>query len=200
VSTTIYVARHLGVDTGTISGTVGTIVGGDDALDTRDGDTSYVVVTREVPGGVVVQTQIPFRWEKLSGPTPSPSTTQSITLEGEYRKDDSSTSTPAFAVLGITWDGIDVSVPGPWGFASTTDYAFGTSSIDPFYTEALTDGRPWRVIPAEPGLNLLNAFRLTYLIAIIEGGTPRLRQKNRDSIRARNRASRQRGIRARGYY
>jgi hypothetical protein len=204
VSTTLYVARFLGVDTGAMTGAavVGTIVGGDDALDTRDGDTSYVIVRRDgaLAPSFPTHTEIPFRWEKVSGPTPNPSTTTSITLESEYRKDDATDQATAFATLGTTWDGIGTSMPAPWGFAFTTDYVLGTSSVDPFYTEALTDGRPWVISPAEPGLTTVLAFRLTYLVAVVEGGESHLRQKNRDSIRARNRASRQRGIRARGYY
>jgi hypothetical protein len=182
MSTTVYVARSLGVDASevTIPATVGTIVGGDDALDSRDGDTSYIHIRRVGPvhPDFPDHTQMPFRWEKLSGPTPNPSTTTSITLEGECRKGDDSTAA-SFAVLGLTWDGVGVSVPAPWGFA-TPDYVFGTSSVDPFYTEALTDGRPWIIAPAEPAFASIVSFRLTYLIAVIESGARPLRQFHTD--------------------
>ena len=50
MTTSVYVARFLGVDTGAISpATVGTIVGGDTALDTADGDTSIRWTTANLP-------------------------------------------------------------------------------------------------------------------------------------------------------
>jgi hypothetical protein len=203
VSTSVYVARELGDNTTYLSSgaTVGTIVGGDDALDTHDSDTSYILLARDgtLTGGTDFF-EMPFVWERISGPAQSAATATSITVEGALRRDD--TATPATAYNAL----FQLPVPGltPFQFFVTSGepdtYLSKTASVSTTRTPYFEDGSPWLITLGVPDTQFRMAYRITYLRAVIEGGESHLRQKNRDSIRARNRASRQRGIRARGYY
>jgi hypothetical protein len=202
VTTTTYAARFLGVDTSemTTGSVVGTIVGGDTALDSRDGDGSYVVVQRAgvLPPFPVDETQMPFRWVRVDGPAPSLGSVTSMIVEAEYRQDDDNTATPSGGQLGTTFEGVGVSTTGPWP-AFTTSYEFALRTVPSTYFGTVLDGRPWLLQTGQPSPTLISVFRLTYLMCIVEGGVPPLRQRNRDDNRARLMPSRQRSIRARGY-
>jgi hypothetical protein len=203
--TTIYVARHLGEDTSVLSfnATVGTIVGGDTALDTHDGDTSYVVMQYE--GGLVgtARWEMPFRWERISGPVPTAGTVTSITVEGAMRRDPLSTAeTAAFASFyAFEVGGATGSIKYEWiiGASQSDTWKDKSSSLSTTLLDYFGDDHIWRISPNDPALFRVQAFRITYLRAVIEAGVPPLRQRNRDETRARLLPSRQRSIRARGY-
>ena len=201
--TTVYVARYLGVDTDVLpSGTaVGLIVGGNTALDTRDGDTSYVRVSRnwapELGSGNGAQ--MPFRWEKLSGPTPNPDTVTAITVDTEYRTDDDdATGASAFAI-GSYVEGVGLNL-GQWLSGSAVDWTYeGGRSVALHFAGNVITGEPFTIFSLVAPLFTANLTRITYLRLTMEAGIPPLRQRNRGRVRARLRADRQRSIRQRGF-
>jgi hypothetical protein len=197
--TTVYVARSLGVDTGLLTGEVGTIVGDDDALDSRDGDGSYIqagfygALSGHYPEER--REQMPFRWALASGGTPPSDAVATITAE--IRKDDTDTADLSIQALSPL---SGVGTLAPWVATSTTYTEVVEPGLSSVQTARILNGEPWAITPFDPGITLANVVRVTYLVATFTwGGTPPLRQRNRDTIRARNLASRQRGIRARGY-
>ena len=208
MSTSIWVARFLGEEFGispdtTITG-LGDIVGGDDALDTHDGDTSYIRLMRE--GGLAgplphEHTVMTFRWVLLEGIAPAPSTVTSITVEGAMRRDDDATPDTSsglnFAVYQPS--SLGVFVWGVFAFEPGTAYKDQSTSLAPTAAAYFDPDYVWDIVPGVPDPQFVQATRLTYLRAIIEGGVPPLRQRNRDDNRARLMPSRQRSIRARGY-
>jgi hypothetical protein len=208
VSTSIWVARFLGADFGinpdsTITG-LGDIVGGDDALDTHDGDTSYIRLMREgVLSGPLPHehTAMTFRWVLLEGIPPPPSTVTSITVEGAMRRDDDATPDTSsglnFAVYQPT--GLGLLVWGVFGFEPDT-YKDQSTSLATTAAPYFDPDYVWDITPGVPDPQFVQATRLTYLRAIIEGGQPRLRQKNRGSIRQKNKAARQDSIRSKSFY
>jgi hypothetical protein len=197
--TTTYVARFLGVDTSVLNGgaSVGVIVGGDDALTTSDGDTSYVRVHR---GGVIsgspdAHTQMPFRWDRVSGPNPPLSSITAITFTAEYRKDGLSSAVPS--AFSVSTSGLTAGAP--W-FTNSASYEVADRVVALTFADELTDDtHPWLIFPSAPGASFVNVVRVTHLYATVEAGVPPLRQRNRDETRARLLPSRQRSIRARGY-
>ena len=204
MTTSEYVARFLGVDTGALSvgASVGTIVGGDDALDTHDGDTSYVLLAKTgflYPDGPQEFTEMPFRWERVSGPSQTASSASSITVEGAMRRDDTSSPDTAYGpVVSVPSEGSDL-----WTWLIPADepggYVERSTSLSPSFANWFFGDYVWRIGAIEPDLQFRVAFRVTYLRAVIEGGVPPLRQRNRDDNRARLKPSRQLSIRARGY-
>ena len=202
MSTSIWVARELGVDTSWFNPpweSAGPIVGGDDALDTDDGDTSYVVVSEDQIVLPYVQ-EMPFVWERISGTAPPPGGVTSMTIDVVYRQDDTHTAEgPAAAVLGTRDDGEEVGVV-TWAFAESTDWETQSNSVDTYYATHVIDGRSWNIQAFAPGFVGLLAMRITYLRLTMETGQPRLRQKNRGSIRQKNKAARQDSIRSKSFY
>ena len=203
-TTSEYVARFLGVDTGALSvgASVGTIVGGDDALDTHDGDTSYVLLAKTgflYLGGPQEFTEMPFRWERVSGPPQSAGTATSITVEGAMRRDDTATPVTAYGpVFSVPSQGSNL-----WTWLIPADepdgYVERTTLLSPSFANWFSGDYVWRMASAEPDIQFRAAFRVTYLRVVMEGGVPPLRQRNRDDNRARLKPSRQLSIRARGY-
>jgi hypothetical protein len=202
VSTSIWVPRQLGEDTTWFDPpweSAGPIVGGDDALDTDDGDTSYVVVSEDQIVLPYVQ-EMPFVWERISGTAPSPASVTSMVIDVVYRKDDSHTAEgSAAATLGTRDEGIAVGVV-TWAFAESTDWETQSNSVSTYYATHVIDGRSWNIQAFAPGFIGLLAMRITYLRLTMEGGEPRLRQKNRGSIRQKNKAARQDSIRSKSFY
>ena len=202
MSTSVWVARELGEDTTWFAPpweSVGTIVGGDDALDTDDGDTSYVVVSEDQIVLPYVQ-EMPFVWERISGDAPAPGTVRSMVVDVVYRMDDTHTAEgPAAAVLGTRDDGDEVTV-ATWAFAESTDWELQSNSVSTYYATHVIDGRSWNIQAFAPGFVGLLAMRITYLRLTMETGEPRLRQKNRGSIRQKNKAARQDSIRSKSFY
>jgi hypothetical protein len=209
VSTSIWVARHLGEDFGvTPDGTItgpGDIVGGDTALDTHDGDTSYIAVQREgflsdtLPHEHTVMT---FRWELLEGIAPAPSTVTSITVEGAMRRDDTATPDTSSGLQFAVYlpSGLALFVWGVFAFEPGLTYKDQSTSLSPTAAPYFDPDLVWDIVPQVPDPQFVQATRLTYLRAIIEGGQPRLRQKNRGSIRQKNKAARQDSIRSKSFY
>lgn len=191
-----YVARSLGVDTGimTSGATVGTIVGGDDALDTSDGDTSYVMVSEDAGVLGSPKTQIPFRWEPVGAHAPLASVT-SMTVTAELRKDDAATNPNGWVIFGTGGSAL-LTLIAPSG---TTYGLDADNPISTFYASAVIDGDPFLLASFVPGFTLYAATRITYLRLFMEAGTPYLRQRNRGRVRSRLRADRQRSIRSRGF-
>ena len=205
MSTSIYVPRQLGVDTAVLSvgATVGQIVGGDDALDTHDGDTSYVMLARTgflYLGGPQDFTEMTYRWERVSGPAQTASSATSVTIEGAMRRDD--TADPGGAATGGQFSveplGLALFVWIVFSWEPDT-YKDQTATLSPTTVPYFENGSAWRLTPGVIDPQFRSAFRLTYLRAVIEGGVPPLRQRNRDDNRARLKPSRQLSIRARGY-
>ena len=201
MSTSIWAARELGEDTSWLNPPdviAGTVVGGDNALDTDDGDASYVVVSQDeilLPEVKVM----PFVWERISGTAPAPGSVTSITVDVVYRMDDAHTvDGPAAGRLVARLDGVAGTVV-TWAFAESTTWETQSDSISPFYAPYIVNGQSWNIAPFAPGFVGLQAFRVTYLRLTMEGGAPLLRQRNRGKVRARLRADRQRSIRSRGF-
>jgi hypothetical protein len=200
VSTTIYFPRELGVDTASVGGLVGDVVGDpDSALDTRDGDTSYVTVSYLFT--VPRPRYMPFVWERVSGPVPTITADTTVVVDVESRVDPTATLDSAGVSIGTSVEGVGLTVVSPW----VVDRDDGWTLFEglPMSLSALPnmiDGEPFNLQSMTAAIGATMISRTTYLRAVVTSGTPHLRQKNRDSIRARNRASRQRGIRAKGYY
>ena len=201
MNTSVWVPRELGADESWFAPpweSVGPIVGGDDALDTDDGDTSYVVVSEDQIVLPYVQ-EMTFVWQRISGTAPVPGNVTSMTVDVVYRMDDTHTAEgPAAAVLGTRDDGEAVTVV-TWAAAESTDWELQSNSVDTYYATHVIDGRSWNIQAFAPGFVGLLAMRITYLRLTMEGGIPPLRQRNRDDNRARLKPSRQLSIRARGY-
>jgi hypothetical protein len=194
-----FVARSLGVDLDYIApADLGVIVGDDTALDSRDGDTSYINVKRErdITGIEIDLTEMPFRWEPL-GLVPGVSSIISMTLEAEYRSDEDATGSGSSVGLASMVDAVEFSMTAPFFTASTT-YVYDTRPA--LFAENIISGAPWRIVPVVPSPNVVNSFRFTYLRVVIVYGEPRLRQKNRGSIRQKNKAARQDSIRSKSFY
>jgi hypothetical protein len=193
-----FVARYLGVDLDYIApADLGVIVGDDTALDTRDGDTSYINVKRErdITGIEIDLTEMPFRWEPL-GAVPSVGSITAMTLEAEYRTDEDATGGSSVSLASMV-DGVEFSMTGPF-FTASLAYVYDTRPA--LFAANVVSGVPWRVVPLTPAPNTVNSFRFTYLRMVITYGEPRLRQKNRGSIRQKNKAARQDSIRSKSFY
>ena len=179
--TSVWVARELGADTSWFAPpweSVGPIVGGDDALDTDDGDTSYIVVSQDQIVLPYVQ-EMTFVWERISGTAPSPSSVTSMTIDVVYRMDDSHTAEgPAGAVLATIDDGSAVTIVF-WGFADSTDWELQSNSVSSYYATHVIDGRSWNIKSGAPGFIGLSAMRITYLRLTMESGFPPLRLMQR---------------------
>jgi hypothetical protein len=202
-----YVARGLGVDSPP-SGYPGTVVGGDEALDSRDGDTSYV----EVLGGHFTDPYVEtlaLWFEPEGAGVPSGVLADRVYADHEFRRGPG--STPGFAVGFNLLHTIATRLTGfiagaePDTYHYTTDTLIadrGTgNALHIAAIDSIVDGSGgWYIAPTSAPLVSYNEARITYLRLRVEwDGVPPLRQRNRDTSRARNRASRQRGIRARGY-
>ena len=202
MNTSVWVPRELGADESWFAPpweSVGPIVGGDDALDTDDGDTSYVVVSEDQIVLPYVQ-EMTFVWQRISGTAPVPGNVTSMTVDVVYRMDDTHTAEgPAAAVLGTRDDGEAVTVV-TWAAAESTDWELQSNSVDTYYATHVIDGRSWNIEAFAPGFIGLLALRITYLRLTMEAGEPRLRQKNRGSIRQKNKAARQDSIRSKSFY
>jgi hypothetical protein len=159
MATTVYVARSLGVDPPTHM--VGEIVGGDDALDTDDGDTSYVRVSWLA--FAADWSEVPFRWHRLSGPVPSAPSVTTITIEGVIRKDEVTTVGSAFANLGSG----GVALTSAW-FTNSLTYVAQARTLSPLQVGLVTSGVAWSIQPFSPGAFDSMGMRFTYLRCVIE--------------------------------
>ena len=138
---------------------------------------------------------MPFRWERESGPAPSLSAITSITVTAEYRKGDGSTQL-SNAVLDR-----DVRAHRRHRRGTRPD-AYEIARPDR-RTDVRRRGHrrraPVALFPLNSGFATILAVRITYLVCVIEAGTPFLRQRLRDRTPVRDLASRQRSTRVRGY-
>ena len=175
---------------------VGSVVGGDTALVTSDGDASYVEVSHD---GIFVHapTAHTFTFE-TAGPVPAGAV---VTVEADWFTDNAGAFVlyvvhPVFGSTSIA----SFVTPG-----DVDTHAYGdveTRTILPVFTEGgaiFEAGVEWGVYALQNHLFVPTSARITRLTLLIESGEPPLRQRNRDTIRARNLGSRQRGIRQRGY-
>ena len=174
----------------------GVIVGGDGALDTHDGDTSYVEVSgrdqvvsfqlspdRSPPFGDLLALWWTATFRSIVEPTFS--SAYSIyaagpEIRGTYGDENAPTYPGAYTT--VEW------------FHLTPDYNIDAQD----FLQAALD-QPGAVFGVQGPFG--GATRVTFLrMYSLHAGSSHLRQRNRDTIRARNRPSRQRGLRARGYY
>lgn len=185
----------------------GDIVGGDGALLTRDGDSSYIETARGTTPDL--RTEVSFRLVAENAPPPSGATLLSITMDIEMRKtEDSTAPTIVTNVFAAPYEGV-------WGtlgsaFTASTDYVyFEDRMVQDFVSMPWNDVLGWAIVNQEPDYywrmstlvpdtGTFAYGRVTYLRVHVnyEGGGERpLRWRQRNDRFASGAPSAARGVR-----
>lgn len=174
----------------------GAHVGGDSALVTSDGDTSYVEVGWDDDTEIV--TGHTFRWQP-AGPVPADAV---VTIEADYLIGPSG---GAF-IIAFNHPTLGYRIVATFGALSGPTHPYGDPQTDDISSSWVEDGTPfmpgidWVVFSAQGAFGQTFLTRITRLTMHITGGsTPHLRQRNRGTLRASRLADRGRSIRQRGF-
>lgn len=178
----------------------GAFVGGDTALTSSDGDGSYVELSRYYVDNVgTVSTTHTFTWTPAGPITPD----AVVTVEADWANLAGDGTSFTLGFVHPTLGGRTATQT----FVGAAVQTYGVPETQPVSAawvedgEAFAPGVQWYITILSalgPG-QVLRITRLTMHITTGAGPVPHLRQRNRDDIRARLKASRQRSIRARGY-
>jgi hypothetical protein len=194
VNTREYEPVDVGVDPPPPGTTEGTIIGSD-PLATKDGDTSYVQTT----GPGTSPNQVAFRLPSSAYASP----TSRVWISAEAKHTEGQGGLVVYAEnAGSGSGGVGITPGGDIDLTAT----YETHTVEVDFTSLPSFADPHLIIDPDTIFYIGHSnplggsatVRTTWLRIIVEG-TPPLRQRNRDTSRSRNRASRQRGIRARGY-
>lgn len=179
---------------------IGDVVGGDAAMQTSDGDTSYAEVGSQGAFSGL-ETGHTFEWV---GAVAIPPTARAY-IQADWLTDDDAafgigytdpTDGTGYTVAGTFATGSDVDTH-PYGSPQTNEITGGHVE----YGQAFLPGVQWQVFARPSGdfdaVTVAHITRLTLII--VTEADPHLRQRNRGTLRASRLADRGRSIRQRGF-